>query len=471
MKFTDAITQILILGCIAFCCPGLFNALTGLGKAGGKNADIGNKANATLYAFFAVFGYFGGTLFNLFGNRVLILFGGLCYALYSAGMYIAGNVDGAGWVSILVGAILGIGAGMFWTAQGAMMMAYATPHNKGAYIGWFWIIFNLGGLAGGLLSFGINFNNSTESANPASYFTFVGLMGAGAIAGLFLLVSPKRVKKEDGTMVEFEKAGSAWLEIKGALLMIVNPYAQLLVLYFLASNWYYVYQFNYVNGTLFNVRTRGFNSCLYWGAEMASAYVMGKLLDRESMGRRAKAQWGFWYVSFWACVAWVLGIVLQYTWEGGYDKSDFIEGSIPDPVDITDSSRAAFPIICYVVFGWADACLQAFVYWIMGAVCGNDTALMARFAGFYKGIQSLGACISWAIDLPGPALKYAAQMWICIGLLLAGSPLAYFCVLRVKDLEEEAPAKMDEETVAAPELIKRRGDSSDASTPVAVAEV
>lgn len=438
MGLTDAFTQVLIVGCIAFCCPGLFNALNGLGKAGGKNPESGNTANATLYAFFAVFGYFGGPIFNLLGSRLLVFIGGLCYALYAAGMYIAGNVDGAGWVAILVGAILGIGAGLFWTAQGAMMMAYATSYNKGAYIGWFWIIFNLGGLVGGLLTFGINYHNDKEAANPASYFTFVALMGLGAIAGLFLLVSPKRVKKEDGTMVEFEKAASAWIEIKGALMMVTNTHAQLLTIYFLASNWYYVYQFNYVNGALFNVRTRGFNSCLYWGSQMASAYAIGKFLDIASIGRRKKAIWAFWYVTLFGCVAWMMGAILQYKWEGGYDKSNFPDdtSAIPVPVDLTDSSRAAYPIIVYLIFGWSDASIQAYAYWIMGAITGNDTAMSARFAGFYKGIQSLGACISWALDLKGVGLSYTAQMWICIGLFLGGSPLCYASVCHIKDIDE-----------------------------------
>eukprot|EP01053_Blabericola_migrator_P009786 Blabericola_migrator_1__9785@NODE_536_length_7757_cov_263_784395_g64_i2_p3_GENE_NODE_536_length_7757_cov_263_784395_g64_i2NODE_536_length_7757_cov_263_784395_g64_i2_p3_ORF_typecomplete_len461_score53_10UNC93/PF05978_16/1_5e28UNC93/PF05978_16/2_2e03UNC93/PF05978_16/2_5e02MFS_1/PF07690_16/1_2e18MFS_1/PF07690_16/3_2PUCC/PF03209_15/1_5e03PUCC/PF03209_15/1_1e05PUCC/PF03209_15/4_3e02Cytochrom_B561/PF03188_16/0_25Cytochrom_B561/PF03188_16/4_8Sugar_tr/PF00083_24/0_0054DUF3099/PF11298_8/1_9e03DUF3099/PF1 len=439
MQFSDAFIQILLVGGIAFCCPGLFNALNGLGKAGGKNADSGNLANATLYACFAVFGYFGGPLFNLFGNRLLIFLGGLTYALYSAGMYISGNVDGAKWVAGLVGAILGVGAGLFWTAQGAMMLAYATTKNKGKYIAWFWIIFNLGGVFGGLLTFILNFRNATESASPASYFTFVGLMCLGAVAGL-ILVSPTKVKKEDGTMVEFEKAGSAWQEIKGALLMVTNRHAQLLTIYFLASNWYYVYQFNYVNGALFNVRTRGFNSMLYWGSQMASAYVIGKLLDAPSLSRKRRAVLGFWYVTALCVVTWVLGIVLQYVFEGGYDKSNFLDGGIPEPIDLTESKRAAFPIILYIIYGWSDACIQAFAYWIMGAVAGNDTALSARFAGFYKGIQSVGACISWVLDLPGPGISYATQMWICVAMLVVGSPLCYLSVIAVEDeRDEEVP--------------------------------
>lgn len=68
--------------------------------------------------------------------------------------------DNAGWFIIFAGAILGVCAGLLWTAQGSLMLAYPTgnydlhpaPHlntltrwaleeNKGKYIAIFWGIF------------------------------------------------------------------------------------------------------------------------------------------------------------------------------------------------------------------------------------------------------------------------------------------------------------------------------------------
>jgi hypothetical protein len=40
-----------------------------------------------------------------------------------------------------------------WTAQGAVMMGYPNEHEKGRYISIFWVIFNLGGVIGGLVGF------------------------------------------------------------------------------------------------------------------------------------------------------------------------------------------------------------------------------------------------------------------------------------------------------------------------------
>jgi hypothetical protein len=49
----------------------------------------------------------------------------------------------AGPFVISAGAILGICAGLLWTAQGSLMLAYPTEDQKGRFIGIFWGIFNI----------------------------------------------------------------------------------------------------------------------------------------------------------------------------------------------------------------------------------------------------------------------------------------------------------------------------------------
>lgn len=66
----------------------------------------------------------------------------------------------AGPFVIAAGAILGICAGLLWTAQGSLMMAYATESTKGKFIGIFWSIFNLGAVVGASVSLGQNFHST-----------------------------------------------------------------------------------------------------------------------------------------------------------------------------------------------------------------------------------------------------------------------------------------------------------------------
>ena len=65
----------------------------------------------------------------------------------------------AGAFVIAAGAILGICAGLLWTAQGSLMLAYPTEGQKGKFIGIFWAIFKLGAVVGASVSLGENFHS------------------------------------------------------------------------------------------------------------------------------------------------------------------------------------------------------------------------------------------------------------------------------------------------------------------------
>ena len=53
-------TQICLLGFVCFMCPGLFNALNGLGAGGQVDTTTSANANAALYATLAVSAFFAG---------------------------------------------------------------------------------------------------------------------------------------------------------------------------------------------------------------------------------------------------------------------------------------------------------------------------------------------------------------------------------------------------------------------------
>jgi hypothetical protein len=66
------------------------------------------------------------------------------------------------------GAILGISAGLLWTAQGSLMLAYPTEGQKGRFVGVFWTIFNLGGVVGASVMLGQNFHSTVLSLHVSS---------------------------------------------------------------------------------------------------------------------------------------------------------------------------------------------------------------------------------------------------------------------------------------------------------------
>lgn len=144
-------TQLIMVAFVCFLCPGMFNSLSGLGGGGQIDATAANNGSVALYSTFSVVGFFAGTIANRLGIRLTLSFGGLGYSVYIASLLSYNHNENAGFV-IFAGALLGLCAGLLWTAQGAIMMSYPKEGSKGRYISWFWMIFNLGGVIGSLVS-------------------------------------------------------------------------------------------------------------------------------------------------------------------------------------------------------------------------------------------------------------------------------------------------------------------------------
>jgi len=248
-----------------------------------------------------------------------------------------------------------------------------------------------------------------------SYFAFVIAMFAGAVASPFLLASPSAVEREDGSAVVFEAAGSAADEIRAAFQALNDPFIRRNLLFYLASNWFYTYNFNGFNGHQFNVRTRGLNSAVFWAAQMGAAVLFGKVLDAD-VAPRARAWNGMLVVVIGLVVS--LGLALQISLYGmcgggmGWDKTH------PCKLDFKDDfSRAAVPMFVFLLLGAADAVYQNYAYWLMSMAAGNNVRKTVMYSAVYKGVQSLGAGVAWLIDL-SPFFSYRAQGMFCLVLSL-----------------------------------------------------
>ena len=141
--------QLTLVAFVCFMCPGMFNAVNGLGGGGQFDASTADNANVALYSTFSVLGFFAGSIANRLGIKLTLSLGGLGYVIYIASYLSYNHNQNAGFV-VFAGAMLGVCAGMLWAAQGAIMMSYPPEQSKGRYISWFWMIFNLGAVIGGL---------------------------------------------------------------------------------------------------------------------------------------------------------------------------------------------------------------------------------------------------------------------------------------------------------------------------------
>ncbi|KND94222.1 UNC93-like protein [Tolypocladium ophioglossoides CBS 100239] len=437
--------QLLMISLVCFLCPGMFNALSGLGGGGQVDATAQDHASVALYSTFAVVGFFAGTFANRLGLRLTLSIGGLGYCIYCASFLSYSHTENIGFV-IFAGAFLGVCAGLLWTAQGAIMMSYPAENSKGRYISWFWVIFNLGAVIASLIPLAQNINKKAGPVTDGTYIAFMILMGAGAVLAL-LLVNADKVIREDNTKVILMKNPSWKSEFKGLWeTLFQEPWILLLFPMFFSSNIFYTYQTNDMNGAHFTTRTRALNSLLYWLAQIIGAMVNGYCLDIHSIRRSVRAKAAFAFLVTLTFVIWGAGwdwqkqqVTREVTQSDEYQQDGL--------VDWTDGGQAYIgPMFLYFFYGFYDAIWQTCIYWYMGAL-SNSGRKAANLAGFYKGIQSAGAAVFWRLDgLKLPFDTIFGATWGCLaGSLLIAAPVLLFKIKDHVTIEEDL--KFSDETI------------------------
>ncbi|KAI0641080.1 MFS general substrate transporter [Trametes meyenii] len=425
--YYNPVVQVYFLGFVCFMGPGLFNALTGLGGGGRLDATTNSNANSALYATFAVAAFFAGSINNVLGSRLTLLIGSTGYALY-IGSYLAYNIHpNAGGFVIGAGAVLGICAGLLWTAQGSLMLAYPTEDQKGKFIGIFWSIFNLGGVVGAAVSLGNNFDNTVIS--NGTYIGFIALTGIGVLIPL-LMADPARMVRADGSRVVLPRHPSWRTEFYGLWVTLrTDPWIVLLFPMFFTSNWFYTWQFNDYNAALFTIRARALNNLVYWLSQILGSVSIGFLLDQRGLSRRFRAFAG-WLVLF-------VMIFVVHIWAYFYQR-DYTRESITHKIDIHEGAYVS-RVWLYIFCGLLDAMWQTTAYWFMGAM-SNDPAKLANFSGFYKSLQSAGAAGIWRADaVKIPFMDIFISTWVLLvaGLVFA-LPMIHSRVTDTSDVQDDS---------------------------------
>ena len=182
--------------------------------------------------------------------------------------------------------------------------------------------------------------------------TFLGALLA------WTLVDARNVVRSDGSHVILMKHPSWRSEFLG-LVEVLRSDSWIIFLFpmFFASNWFYTYQFNGVNGAKFNIRTRALNNVLYWLSQIIGAYIFGYGLDLK-IRRTTKAR-----------IAWVVLFVLTMAiWGGGhaFQKTYTRAETSPETYVKDDWTTSGYvgPMFLYMFYGFYDGKSYRFSYLI-----------------------------------------------------------------------------------------------------------
>ncbi|XP_027368426.1 UNC93-like protein 1 [Abrus precatorius] len=357
-RYNSPLVQVILIGFVCFCCPGMLNALSGMGGGGQLDHTASNNSLTALYTIFAIFGILGGGIYNVLGPHFTLFAGCSTFVLYTSSFLYYNHYHHQAF-AIVTGALLGVGAGLLWAAQGAIMTCYPPSNRKAS-----------------------------------------------------------KVVRDDGskcTNILYSNVSTECLEI---LKLFFNWKMLLLVPAAWSSNFFYPYQFNNVNGVLFNLRTRGLNSVCYWGAQMLGSVGIGYIMDFSFKSRRVRGLVGIGVVAIIGSVIWGGALANQLS----YSSND-----LPEKLDFKYSgSHFAGPFVLYFCFGLLDAIFQSMVYWVIGALA-DDSEILSRYTGFYKGIQSAGAAVAWQVD--EHKVSFMSQLIVNWVLTSISYPLLFVLVI------------------------------------------
>ncbi|CAG8500031.1 2755_t:CDS:2, partial [Scutellospora calospora] len=239
------------------------------------------------------------------------------------------------------------------------------------------------GVLGSIIPLALNWNSSEGSVNDGTYIGFIILMGLGSLLA-FALLPPEKVIRDDGQHIIIQKFPKWEEELIGVAKILINWKMIALFPMFIASNWFYAYQFNDINAFYFNIRTRAFNSLWYWTAQIIGAALFGKFLDFPKLGRRNRGILGLAIIAVILTGIWMGGLFFQLTYKRE-DKDTIVH------MDLYDSGYLS-RIVLYIAYGGA---------------------------------------ISWRIDAVGT--PFLVQLIICWALLAISIPFAFPVVFKIKE--------------------------------------
>lgn len=421
--------QILTVGLCAFCAPGIWSAMNGLGVGGSQSPNLVNAANALLYAFMTATCFLGPFLTNIVGFRYTLALGSTGYPLYAAGLYL-NNRTGATWLVYLGSITCGITAGFFWSVEGAIATGYPEDRKRGRYIATWFTFRNFGNIIGGAISLGVNVNtNKQGQVGYQTYLAFIAIQCLGLLFGL-MLQNPEGVVRDDGTKVVSSAANQAkiswktevkamWMRGKSRPILLLTP----LFWYF---GWIQAYPGTYL-ATYFTVRARALGSFLSAIVGTIGTWLAGSLVDIPwTRNRKTRALSTWIFIALLNSATWVWAVVIQNEYRHTQPVLDW-----------ADQRTFGRGFGIYLFERISLTMVENYIYWCIGNLA-DSPAEQIRYSSLLRGIETAGVAVGFGVQAVPTALIATAS--INFGLWALALPFSFWATLLVVRRFEELAA-------------------------------
>ncbi|KAI1613043.1 DUF895 domain membrane protein [Exophiala viscosa] len=439
--FRTTLFQLLVVGSCAFCAPGIWSAMNGLGVGGSQSPNLVNAANALLYAFMTVTCFAGPWLTNAIGFRWTLAVGSLGYPLYAAGLYV-NNRTGATWFVYFGAVACGISAGFFWSVEGAIATGYPEHHKRGRYLATWFTFRNFGNVIGGAVSLGINHKvNHKGKVGYQTYLAFIAIQCLGFFLGL-LLSNPEKVQRDDGTRIEAPRNIHWRTELEHMWRLIRSKPILLLTPLFWYFGWIQAYPGTYL-ATYFTVRSRALGSFMSAVVGTLATWLAGTLVDLPwHKSRKTRAVTTYVLIALLNSATWIWAVYIQNEYRHTKPTLDWGNHK---------SFGRGFGL--YLFERISLGMVENYIYWCIGNL-SDSPGDQIRYSSLLRGIETAGVAVGFGVQAVPTALIATAS--INFALWFLALPFSYYATLQVvrkfNKLQEKRGSGVVETDRAVPEV-------------------
>lgn len=411
--FRSTIFQILVVGGVFFCAPGMYNALTSLGAGGLATPWYANATAAAGYVFMAVFCLIGGIIVSKIGVRAALWISSTGDIIYAGSLYL-NSKDGTQWFLMLGSILSGCTDGLMYSVEGPIITSYPEPHRRGRMLGLWVFMRNAAPVIGGAIIFGLNSSiDSSGAVSLKTYLVIIGIMCAGPFIAL-LLSSPSKVQRKDGVKIVLRKSG--WKQTFSEWFRVVSCLDILLLCPLFFTSWFYGSYIGTLQTQYMNVRTRALCAFMIPFGDIAGGFMIGYFLDIKRLSIKQRARWSFVGLMIINLALWV--------WTAIVTKQ--LEDSKP----VIDWTSPLFgrTFVLFVLFDWATMATQTSLYWIISHM-SDDFIALSYMTGTLRGVECAGQAVAYGIK------SSDTTDWLSIGLnvglIVLSLPFAWRVVRKI----------------------------------------
>ncbi|KAF9259716.1 hypothetical protein L218DRAFT_874130 [Marasmius fiardii PR-910] len=363
--FRSTLFQVVVVGMVFFCAPGMSNALASLG-AGGLATPW--YANATAAAGFVIYG---------------------------TGLYLNSR-NGIRWFLMLGSIWAGVTDGLMYSVEGAIITGYPEPDVKGRMLGLWVFMRSIAPCIGGAIILGLNSDtDSTGGVSLATYLAVIAIMCCGPFFAL-LLSAPEKVQRKDGKKIEWRRTG--WIRATEEWWRVATSKDMLLLCPLFFTSWFYGSYIGTLQTQYMTVRTRALCSFAIPLGDVLGGFFIGAFLDWKKLTVAQRARWSFIGIMTFNLALWIWTAIITKQLEDN-----------PEIIDWTSGSMFHKTFSLFVIFDAATMMTQTALFWTIGKM-SEDFAVLSYMTGTLRAVESAGQAVAYGIK------STDSSNWISIGM-------------------------------------------------------